>query len=204
MYLIAGLGNPGSRYENTRHNVGYRLIDKLAKFFKISSFKTAYNYEAAAVRYKDEVLVLMKPLTFMNLSGMALLEFSRKFDTDPAKVLIVYDDVDLDFGTLRLRPSGSDGGQKGMHSIIYEMQSEDIPRLRIGIKNKAELEKFYDGEKYHLAEYVLSNFRPEEMKYLNKILEHARDAVLSFVEKGIEETMNNFNKNFLESESISE
>ncbi len=198
MYLIAGLGNPGSRYENTRHNVGFMVTDKLAGFFKIKSFKTEYYYEAAAAKYKDEAVVLMKPLTFMNLSGRALVEFNHKFDSEPEKTLIIYDDVNLDFGMLRLRPSGSDGGQKGMHSIIYEMQIDEIPRLRIGIRNQAELEKFYDGVKYHLADYVLSNFVRSEVKMLDKMLDHAKDATLSFVEHGIKETMNNYNRNLLE------
>jgi PTH1 family peptidyl-tRNA hydrolase len=202
MYLIAGLGNPGRRYETTRHNAGYLVIDSLARFFKLKAYRTEYNYEAAAVEYKDSTLVLMKPLTFMNFSGRAIVEFTNKFDIELSSILIVYDDVNLDYGTLRLKPSGSDGGQKGMHSIIYEMQSEDIPRLRLGIKNPAELEKFYDGEKYHLADYVLSSFTRDEMMNLDKVLSSARDCVLSFTEKGIEETMNVFNKNILEQDNL--
>ncbi len=199
--LIVGLGNPGRRYLYTRHNVGFMVIDRLAEFFKIKSFKTDTNFEAAAVKRNEEVLVLMKPLTFMNLSGLALKEFTSKFSVPAEDILVIFDDVNLDFGTIRIRPSGSDGGQKGMHSIIYEMQDENIPRLRIGIRNSAELEKFSFGGRTDLADYVLSEFLPDETKKLSLVLDKAKDAVLSFVDVSVKETMNIFNKNFLKEEN---
>lgn len=177
------------------------VIDKLAEFFKIKSFKTEINYQAAAFKHNDDVLVLMKPLTYMNLSGLALKEFTFGYGIPFENILVVYDDINLDFGTLRLRPSGSDGGQKGMHSIIYELQNENIPRLRIGIRNSAELEKFTVGGKHDLADYVLSDFTPSEMKDLEKVMNAAKDAVISYVDSGIKETMNHFNRNFLEIEN---
>lgn len=201
MKLIAGLGNPGKRYFYTRHNIGFMVIDKLAEFFKIKSFKTDTNFEAAAVKYNEDSLILMKPLTFMNLSGLALKEFTSGFSIPTENILVIFDDVNLDFGTIRLRPSGSDGGQKGMHSVIYEMQDENIPRLRIGIRNSAEIEKFSYGGRTDLADYVLSEFVPEEMKNLPIVLDKAKDAVLSFSSLGIKETMNAFNKNFLKEDS---
>jgi PTH1 family peptidyl-tRNA hydrolase len=197
--LIAGLGNPGRRYFYTRHNAGFMAVDKLAEFFKIKSFKTQVNYQAAAVKHKEHILVLMKPLTFMNMSGTALSEITARLGIPFENILVVYDDVNLDFGTLRIRPSGSDGGQKGMHSIIYELQDENIPRLRIGIRNSEELEKFVYGEKHNLAEYVLSEFTPYESRKLDIVLNAAKDAVLSFIESGVKETMSLFNKNFFKS-----
>jgi PTH1 family peptidyl-tRNA hydrolase len=197
MYLIAGLGNPGTRYFNTRHNIGFLVIDKLARFLKVRSFKTENSYTAASVRYNKKTLVLLKPLTFMNLSGVALRQFTDIYDVMTENVLIIYDDVNLDFGTLRLRPSGSDGGQKGMHSIIYELQIEDIPRLRIGIRNDPEIEKFRALGRNYLADYVLSEFTPDELNKLDSVLEASMQAVLSFVDDGIKETMNRFNKNLL-------
>ena len=197
MKLIAGLGNPGRRYFYTRHNAGFMAIDKLAEFFKIKSFKTETNYQAAAVKHNEHILVLMKPLTFMNYSGIALKEITARLNISFDNILVIYDDVNLDFGSLRIRPSGSDGGKKGMHSIIYELQDENIPRLRIGIKNPAEIEKFFFGGKHNLAEYVLSEFTPGEMKNLDIVLGASRDAVLSFTSKGVKETMNSFNKNIL-------
>jgi PTH1 family peptidyl-tRNA hydrolase len=197
MYLIAGLGNPGARYFNTRHNVGFTVIDKLSRFLKVKSFKTENNYTAASVRYNNNTVVLLKPLTFMNRSGIALREFTDKFDVYADSVLIIYDDVNLDFGSLRLRPAGSDGGQKGMYSIIYELGTEDIPRLRIGIRNSTEIERFKALGRNYLVDYVLSEFTPNEIKKLEIVIENAMNAALSFIEYGIKETMNKFNKNFL-------
>lgn len=223
--LIVGLGNPGKKYLKTRHNAGFLVLDKLAGFFKIKSTESEDDYEFAVKEYKDFTVVLMKPLTFMNRSGFAVREFFENYEVSAENVLIIYDDVNLDFGTLRMRPSGSDGGQKGMHSIIYEMRTDDIPRLRVGIKNEKELEKFRleeikvessdiiteeedePGEegieekqqnRYNLADYVLSNFTEIEIKNLDKVTETAKDAVICFIENGIKEAMNRYNKNILE------
>ncbi|MFI5144446.1 MAG: aminoacyl-tRNA hydrolase [Ignavibacteria bacterium] len=229
--LVVGLGNPGKKYQKTRHNTGFLVLDKLAGLLEIKSSETEEDYEFAVKEYKDNTIVLMKPLTFMNRSGFALREFFENYEISAENVLIIYDDVNLDFGTLRMRPSGSDGGQRGMHSIIYEMHTEDIPRLRVGIKNEKELEKFrmeeimvrdkdiaeendeqeegYAGSenesieeqqqnRYNLADYVLSEFTAEEKKNLDKVTEIAKDAVVCFIENGIKEAMNRFNKNVLE------
>jgi PTH1 family peptidyl-tRNA hydrolase len=198
MNLIVGLGNPGLRYRNTRHNVGFMVIDKLAEFFKIRSFKSENNYLFADTEYKEETVVLMKPVTYMNLSGQALIEFYAKYEVEKEDILVIYDDVNLDFGVLRIRPSGSDGGQKGMESIIYHMQDENITRLRIGIRNNEEIEKFLTDNKYDLAGYVLSDFTPFEMNNLEKIIDSSVNAVISYIDNGIEVTMNNFNRNILE------
>ena len=198
MYLIAGLGNPGTKYHNTRHNIGFMVIDKLADFFKTPLNAKEELFMAGLAEYNDEKVVLLKPMTYMNLSGRAVKDFSERFEVPKEKILVVYDDVNLEFGTLRTRPSGSDGGQNGIKSVIYEFESEEIPRLRIGIKTETELEKVKteDGS-YDLAEYVLDEFSAGETKDLDKIVTAAKDAVLSFVKDGIGETMNNFNKSFL-------
>ncbi len=198
MYLIAGLGNPGTKYHNTRHNIGFMVIDKLADFFKTPLNAKEELFMAGLAEYNDEKVVLLKPMTYMNLSGRAVKDFSERFEVPKEKILVVYDDVNLEFGTLRTRPSGSDGGQNGIKSVIFEFESEEIPRLRIGIKTETELEKVKteDGS-YDLAEYVLDEFSAGETKDLDKIVTAAKDAVLSFVKDGIGETMNNFNKSFL-------
>ncbi len=201
MYLIAGLGNPGAKYHNTRHNIGFLAVDKLADFFRTESFQMDELCLSAPEVYRENRLVLMKPLTFMNLSGRAVKEFSDKYEIPKENILIIYDDVNLPFGTLRMRPSGSDGGQKGMSSVIYEFESEGIPRLRVGIKHDEELEKVADEEgSVELVDYVLDEFSDDESKSLDTVLSAARDAVLSFIENGIAETMNSFNRNFLEKE----
>jgi PTH1 family peptidyl-tRNA hydrolase len=198
MNLIVGLGNPGNKYKNTRHNIGFLIIDKLAEFFKINSFRSEDDYLLADTEYKSHTVALLKPQTFMNLSGTAVKEFYERYEVEAEDMLIVYDDLNLDFGTLRMRPSGSDGGQKGIQSVIYHMETEFIPRLRIGIRNDEELEKFKYDDKYDLAEFVLSGFTPGELEQIGKITDASVNAVLSLIENGLKDTMNNFNKNILE------
>jgi PTH1 family peptidyl-tRNA hydrolase len=193
MYLIVGLGNPGLRYISTRHNIGFIVIDKVAEFFKITSYTEESDYLYSVSHYRDHEVVLMKPLTYMNASGMALKSFFEKHPVPLENILVIYDDVNLDFGIIRMRPGGSDGGQNGIKSVIYEIQTQEIPRLRIGIRNTDELQDADD-----LADYVLSEFNDEEQSNLDKITETSKNAVLSFIDEGIKETMNKFNKNVLE------
>ncbi|MCI0449016.1 MAG: aminoacyl-tRNA hydrolase [Chlorobi bacterium] len=194
-YCIVGLGNPGSRYHNTRHNIGFIVIDKLAEFFKIKSFEFENNYLYSKCVYNEKQIVLMKPLTYMNESGIAVKDFYGKNEVKLENLLIIYDDVNLDFGVIRLRPSGSDGGQNGIKSLIYEMQTEEIPRLRIGIKNESELEKFKTLEGYDLMDYVLSSFTDNEFKQLDKVINESKNALFCFITEGIEAAMNKYNKN---------
>ena len=198
MYLITGLGNPGSRYTNTRHNIGFVIIDRLAEFFKINSFILENNYLYAEASYKNNQVVLMKPLTYMNASGKAVKSFYDKYELKTENTLIIYDDINLDFGVLRMRPSGSDGGQNGIKSVIYEMETDEIPRLRIGIGNNNEFEKTKAEDEYVLADFVLSEFTIDEAKSVGKVTEAARDAVLTFIEHGIKETMNKHNKRVID------
>jgi peptidyl-tRNA hydrolase, PTH1 family len=188
-FCIVGLGNPDNKYFNTRHNIGFLVADKLAQFFKIQEAYLEEKYAVAVTLYKDKTVALLKPLTYMNLSGQAVTEFLENYDVRLDDMLIVYDDVELDFGTLRMRPSGSDGGHNGMHSIIYELITENVPRLRIGIGSEQNPD--------YLVDYVLSEFTKEEKKNLDKILNAAKDAVLCFMDEGIEVAMNNYNRSFL-------
>jgi PTH1 family peptidyl-tRNA hydrolase len=193
-----GLGNPGARYHSTRHNIGFTAIDKLAGFFKIESFELEDNYLHAVCEYREKQIVLLKPLTYMNASGLAVKDFYNKYEIEAANMLIVYDDVNLDFGVLRLRPSGTDGGQNGIKSVIYEMGTEEIPRLRIGIRHEAEFQKIGPDSNYSLADYVLSEFTDEESENLDKVMDTVQSAVLSFIEEGIAGSMNEFNRNHLQ------
>lgn len=192
-----GLGNPGARYHSTRHNFGFIAIDKLAGFFKIESFELEDNYLYAVCEYKEKQIVLLKPLTYMNASGLAVKDFYNKYEIEAGNMLIVYDDVNLDFGVLRMRSSGTDGGQNGIKSIIYEMGTEEIPRLRVGIRNEAEFQKIGPDSDYSLADYVLSEFTDEESENLDKVIDTVQSAVLSFIDRGIAGSMNEFNKNHL-------
>ncbi|HAX47835.1 MAG TPA: aminoacyl-tRNA hydrolase [Ignavibacteria bacterium] len=203
MYLIVGLGNPGARYHNTRHNAGFFVIDKLAEFFKIESFEFEDNYLYAVIDHIDsqgrtDQVVLMKPLTFMNLSGKAVKEFYDRYEISMENILIVYDDVNIDLGVLRLRPNGSDGGQNGIKSVMYEMGTGEISRLRVGIKAGNEFEKLRAAEGFSLADFVLSDFDENEYETLAISIETAKKAVLNFIEHGIKDTMNRFNGNVSE------
>jgi PTH1 family peptidyl-tRNA hydrolase len=217
LYLIVGLGNPGARYHNTRHNAGFLVVDKLAEFFKIDTFELENNYLYAVTEIKQDLkqdidtaaqetgnvtqLVLMKPLTYMNLSGEAVKYFYDKYEIEKENILIIYDDVNIDLGVLRMRPSGSDGGQNGIKSIIYNMETDEIPRLRFGIKGGEEYEKLRLSEDFSLADYVLSPFEDKELDLLDKSADRAKDAVISFVNNGIKETMNLYNGRIPEEEN---
>lgn len=132
-FLIVGLGNPGREYRNNRHNIGFMVLDQLAGKMDTSFSKMKMNALMTAVRYKGQRIILIKPQTFMNLSGKAAASFIRFYKLPLENLLVVYDDVDLPFQTLRMRPNGGDAGQKGVRSIIKELGTKDFPRLRIGI-----------------------------------------------------------------------
>ncbi len=214
MYLIVGLGNPGARYHNTRHNAGFLVIDKLAEFFKIESFELENNYLYAVTEIKPDTsieqpgegaadliqVVLMKPLTYMNLSGDAVKFFYDKYEIEKENILIVYDDINLELGSIRLRPAGSDGGQNGIKSVIYSMETDEIPRLRFGIRNTEDYEKARTEEGFSLADYVLSEFKDGELDLLDRSAERAKDAVLSFIKDGIKSAMNFYNGRIPEAE----
>jgi len=174
------------------------VIDKLAELFKTETFEFEDNYLYAVSEYKEKQVVLLKPLTYMNASGRAVKEFYDKYEVSAENMLIVYDDVNIDFGVLRLRPGGSDGGQNGIKSIIYEMETDAIPRLRVGIKNEEEFERNRSLGEYSLADFVLSGFTNKEDEHLEKVIEAAKNAVLSFITAGTPETMNLYNRNVLE------
>jgi PTH1 family peptidyl-tRNA hydrolase len=198
VYLICGLGNPGAKYHSTRHNIGFMVIDKLAEFFKIEEFDLEDNYLYAVTDHNsDKQVVLMKPLTYMNLSGEAVKAFYEKYEIDLKNILIVYDDVNIDLGVLRMRPGGSDGGQNGIKSVMYALGTGEVPRLRIGIRAGEDYEKLKMEEGFSLANYVLSGFEEKEYMALEKVIEAAKEAVLAFVDKGLSETMNFYNRNVL-------
>jgi PTH1 family peptidyl-tRNA hydrolase len=180
-HLIVGLGNPGWRYANTRHNVGFKVVERLAERLHLDFRAGKGDYVIAS----GATILLMKPLTFMNNSGLAVRHAADYFGLEPGQMLIVFDDHQLPLGKMRLRASGSDGGHKGMASVIQHLGTPEIPRLRLGIS--AEFEK---GE---MADYVLSAFSKEEQKRLPQIYERAVEAALSFINDGVQQAMNKFN-----------
>lgn len=181
MHLIAGLGNPGPRYRKNRHNVGFMLVDRIAQQAG-KSFDPVYSKSlACSVERAGDRVILAKPQTFMNRSGEAVVELLRRNPVDPAQVLIVYDEVALPLGKIRIRRCGSSGGQKGMESIIQALGTEDVPRLRIGI-SPGELPEDYPS-------YVLSNFEKDEEETLAQVLDRAAQAIDVILTEGLERAM---------------
>lgn len=155
MYIIAGLGNPGKQYENTKHNVGFLTIDVLAEKLGIRVSKIKHKALTGEGFISGEKVILVKPQTYMNLSGESIREILSFYKADPERLVVIYDDIDLPMGSLRIRKKGSAGTHNGMKSIIYQIVSEDFPRVRIGIGGE---------RKGDLADYVISGFRKEDRK----------------------------------------
>jgi peptidyl-tRNA hydrolase, PTH1 family len=190
---IIGLGNPGNEYAATRHNIGFRVIESIVTDRKIQFHPGDGEYYSDVVRVGEQELVLALPTTYMNNSGVAALELCRDYHLVPDDLLVVFDDFQLPFGTLRIRPHGSDGGHNGLGSIIYHLETDLIARLRIGVGGAT-----IPSEHSHaaMAGYVLTGFEPEEERQLPLLLAKAADACLSWARDGVPKTMNAFNKNF--------
>jgi PTH1 family peptidyl-tRNA hydrolase len=189
--LIVGLGNPGSKYELTRHNIGFIIADFFAESLNISFKAGKGEWLEAKGRIGDEDVYLLKPLTYMNNSGIAILEFMEKTGADIKDVLIIVDDFQIPLGMIRVRKDGSDGGHNGLSSIIYHLNSDDFPRMRIGIgKNEAlKKEEFID--------FVLGNFDKDEIENIKKLMPDYLKCIRSFITDGLTITMNSFNRMFL-------
>ena len=184
--LIAGLGNPGREYRGNRHNVGYTVLDRLAEKLEISFTKMKMEALMTAVRYKRHRLILVKPQTFMNLSGKAVGSFARFYKIPLENILVVYDDIDLPFGTLRMKPDGGDAGQKGVRSIIDVLGTKEFSRLRVGIDRPPG--------RMPVSDYVLQDFSGQEHEWLPSVLDRAVDAILTFVEFGLNQAMTIYNQ----------
>lgn len=186
MKLVAGLGNPGRNYDGTRHNVGFVVLDELARRYGLRFEPSRASAVEARWRVADEVVLLVKPLTFMNLSGQAVAALCRYYRIEVADVLVVCDDVNLPLGRLRVRASGSEGGHNGLRSMAVELGTTDYARLRIGVGR---------GDARHdLADHVLARFEPEEMTGIEDAVARSADAVELWVSQGLGPVMNTFNR----------
>lgn len=183
--VIAGLGNPGNKYENTRHNVGFSTIDLLSSKHGIKVNKLKHKALTGEGTIAGNRVLLVKPQTFMNLSGESIRDIAEWYKLPMENIIIIYDDVDLNVGTVRIRPKGSSGTHNGMKSVIYQMQSDEFPRIRIGI-GKAP-------EGWDLADYVLSRFSADEAGAIRESVERAADAAASIVSDGVSTAMNLYN-----------
>jgi peptidyl-tRNA hydrolase, PTH1 family len=185
MKIVVGLGNPGRQYEGTRHNVGFAVLAELARRHLAPAPKIKFEAEYTEVRIADEKCLLVAPQTYMNLSGRSVQQFVKFFQLPLEDLLVVCDDLNLDVGRLRLRRSGSAGGQKGLNDIIQRLGTQQFARLRIGIGRPLP--------KMDAADYVLSRFRSNEAQPVEDAILAAADGVESWVERGLESTMNRMN-----------
>ena len=184
-FLIAGLGNPGPRYTRNRHNIGFMLIDRLAVRLNARGMKLQSKAIVTSGLYEERKLILAKPQTFMNLSGQSVQGLAHFYKVPFTNLMILSDDLDIPFGTIRIRASGGPGGQRGLGSILEQLGTKDIPRLRIGIGRPPG--------RMDPAAYVLQDFSRDEVKFLSEVLDHGADAVLAFVTHGLNKAMNDFN-----------
>ena len=190
---MIGLGNPGSKYEFTRHNIGFRIIDSLARDMGIE-FNKVKSYYSLISRgmINNHKVMLVKPQTFMNLSGRAVNRVVSYYKIPLQDLLIVYDDLNLELGQVRIRKKGSSGGHKGIESIMQYLNSEDIPRLRIGVGNPSL------NYNFDCVSYVLSNFNNDEEDKIAEVIQLSTEAVKTIIEDGFEKAMRKYNRKLIE------
>jgi len=184
-YLIVGLGNPGREYRNSRHNVGFMLVDRLAERLGVTFGRLESKALVTKADWDGVRLILAKPQTYMNLSGKSVVSLLRFYKVPYDQFLVAFDDIDLPFGTLRLRPGGGSSGQKGMQSIMESLGTQGYPRLRIGVNRPPG--------RMDAADYVLQPFSKEEADFLPAILDRGVQAVEVYVRRGLADAMNQFN-----------
>ena len=191
MHVIFGLGNPGKRYLNTRHNIGFILLDYIQSIYKVPFRAGKGDYYFMQFELGHETVLCVKPTTFMNLSGIAVHQVVEQFEVDLNNILVVLDDFQLPFGTLRFRKKGSAGGHNGLKSIIAELGTETFARLRFGIGDNFE----------DPIDFVLSDFTPSEIEGLREVLlPAAHQGIVVWVKEGIDQAMSQFNRQFFEAD----
>jgi len=184
-YLIVGLGNPGREYRESRHNFGFMVVDRIVGQLNSEFAKVQLKSLVSQISYQGKRIVLAKPQTFMNLSGQAVIPLMNYYKIPQTKLLVIHDDLDLPFSTLRMRPFGGNGGQKGLGSIIEQLGNQDFARLRCGIGHP-------QGQ-MDVKDYVLNKFTKEELEILPSVIDRAAEAALAFVTDGLQSAMTRFN-----------
>ena len=185
-FLIVGLGNPGTKYENTRHNVGFMAVDLIAEQNSSPIKSMKFKGLISRVKLGDKNVLLLKPSTFMNLSGQSVVEAMNFYKLSPEQVIIIFDDISLEPGKIRVRRKGSDGGQNGIKNIIYLSGSDNFPRIKIGVGAKPH-------PNYDLAAWVLSRFTDKEQTEINSAVKNAGRAAEIIINENIDEAMSQFN-----------
>lgn len=184
--MVVGLGNPGKQYEKTRHNIGFRVMDLLASQLNIKINRSKFSALTCLSTVAGQKVLFVKPQTFMNLSGLSIVQAAKYYKIPPQRILLVFDDISLAVGKIRIRPNGSAGGHNGIKSAIFELQSQEFPRVKVGVGAKPHPD-------YDLADWVLSSFSAQEEKLLAPAVEHAAEAVLCILQKSTTDAMNQFN-----------
>ena len=202
MKLIVGLGNPGSKYETTRHNAGFIILDHFAELFKIKFSESTGDWLEGRLKINDEEVILIKPMTYMNNSGIAIKQFTDRINEMTSSeelktasynnMLVIVDDFQIGLGSIRVRKKGSDGGHNGLSSIIYHLNTDEFPRMRIGIGKENEITK------NEFIDFVLGKFTEAESKILKEQMPRYLECIMSFINDGIAKTMNSFNKSFID------
>ena len=185
MKLIVGLGNPGEKYEQTRHNCGFRVIEKLEETLNVTCSKKGFQGLYVKTKYRGEDLLLLKPTTFMNLSGQSLAEAMRYFRLTPQDIIVIYDDLDIPVGQIRLRKTGNPGGHNGMKNVIQHLGTKEFCRIRVGIGRDMNI---------RILDYVLQKFPKDQVAEMENSFLDARDAVLLTIEQGFDQAMNRYNQ----------
>ena len=183
-FLIIGLGNPGTEYRQNRHNIGFMVIDQLAQVLSIPLQRVKFKAITGTGKFEGQRVILAKPQTYMNASGESVGPLSRYFKVPLNQLMVVHDDLDIPFGSLRIRPMGGTSGQKGMKSIVEKLGSQDFPRMRIGIGRPPG--------RMDPADYVLQNFKNDELTTRDEVLDTAAAAIKLFILEGLDKAMNTF------------
>lgn len=185
MFVIAGLGNPGKQYDRSRHNIGFETIDYLSAIYRIPLAEAEFKALIGKGFIQGKKVILVKPQTYMNNSGLALRELIDYYKLQSQQLIVIYDDIDLDTGVIRIRLNGGAGTHNGMRSILYHLGTEDFPRIRIGIGKP--------DSNQDLAGYVLGRLNPEEQRVVNKAIEKVADAIAEIMVAGIPSAMSRYN-----------
>jgi len=184
MYIVVGLGNPGKKYENTRHNMGFLSVDVLAEKYDIKVNKIKFKSLVGEGRIGGQKVILVKPQTYMNLSGEAVREIVDFYKTESQELIVIYDDIDIPTGNVRIRKKGSSGTHNGMRNILLHIGTEDFPRIRVGIGS---------GKKENLISYVTGGVSKDEKCLLEEAVKRAAESAACIIEKGIDKAMNEYN-----------
>lgn len=184
MKLIVGLGNPGKEYENTRHNVGFMVMDRLADVLNVSISSSKFKGEYVKLKYNGEDIILLKPMTYMNSSGESVIQVMKYFKIDVNDLLVIYDDLDMPVGKLRLRENGSAGGHNGMKNIISHVGTQSFKRIRVGIDKHPRIK---------VVDYVLGHFNKDEQPLIDEGIENAVKAIETYLQKDFTAAMNAYN-----------